>query len=270
MFNFYGQSPLMAGQTINVDKKSFCQTLTAEDIESLKQTTEEFTLGITNREKLVAICMHRDINGNSTLVPDSVTGEVKCLICGEQFQIVDRCSEKDIENAVKNLLDVLQTTKALYIDMPSDAARNFYTIIALIKKIPGLYKVATDNFSKHENAMNGAWSFNSGNGVLNEYAALTGSFNPYMMGFGMQQPMMQPQMGGAVYGQPMQGPVGQQNPFGFNGAPQAAPVYNPQMNGFAYTPGVAAPQAAPVAPAAPAIAEAPKAEEVTVASNFQA
>ncbi len=262
--SMYG-SPMMAGQTVNVDPKSFCQTLSAEEIESLKQTTEEFTLGITNREKLVAICMHRNLDGKSALSPDPTTNEVTCLICGEKFQLLDRCSEQDIEAAVANLLDILQTTKTLYVDMPSDAARNFYTIIALIKKIPGLYKIATDNFSKHENAMNGAWTFQGANGLLNEYNALAFGYNPMMGGFGMQQPMMgaQPQMGGAVYGQQM---MPGNNPFGY-GAPVApqAPGYNPQVSGYAYTPA----QAAPVAPAAPA-ADAPKADEATTVANFQA
>ncbi len=263
---FYNASPMMAGQTVNVDTKSFCQTLTAEEMESLKQTTEEFTLGITNRDKLISICMHRDLNGKNTLVSDPTTNEVKCLICGESFQLVDRCSEQDIQNAVDNLLDILQTTKTLYVDMPSDAARSFYTIIALIKKIPGLYKISTDNFSKHENAMNNAWGFNAGGNMLGEFNALAYGFNPMMMGgFGMGQPMMQPQMGGQVYGQPM---AAGGNPFGYNQpvAPQVNPAYAPQMNGYAYSPAMAAPQA----PAAPA-AEAPKADEnVTVNASFQA
>ena len=257
-------SPMMAGQTVNVDPKSFCQTLTAEEMESLKQTTEEFTLGITNREKLVAICMHRDLNGKSALAPDPTTNEVTCLICGEKFQVVDRCSEQDIQNAVDNLLDILQTTKTLYVDMPSDAARNFYTIIALIKKIPGLYKISTDNFSKHENAMNGAWTFNSGYGMLNEYNALAGSmFNPYMNPMmGMGQPQMgMPQANGAVYGQQM---MPGNNPFGY-GMPSTAPTpgYAPQMSGYVYNPTQAAPVAAPAA-------EAPKADEATVTTQFQA
>ena len=269
---FYNPSPFMAGQTVNVDTKSFCQTLTAEEMESLKQTTEEFTLGITNRDKLISICMHRDLNGKNTLVSDPTTGEVKCLICGETFQLVDRCKEEDIQNAVDNLLDILQTTKTLYVDMPSDAARNFYTIIALIKKIPGLYKISTDNFSKHENAMTSAWGFQGANNMLGEYNALAYGFNPMMggMGFGMQQPMMgapmQPQMGGQVYGQQM---MAGGNPFGFGGtpvqpnAPQINPTYAPQMNGYAYNP------TAPAAPATPA-ADAPKAEDVTVNATFQA
>ena len=264
MFNgFYNGAPYMAGQTVNVDTKSFCQTLTAEEMESLKQTTEEFTLGITNRDKLISICMHRDLNGKSTLAPDPTTGEVKCLICGETFQLVDRCKEEDIQNAVDNLLDILQTTKTLYVDMPSDAARNFYTIIALIKKIPGLYKIATDNFSKHENAMNNAWGFTGGGNMLNEYNALAFGYGPMMGGYAMpQQPMMQPQMGGQVYGQQM-APGG--NPFGFNGQPVAPQPYAPQFNNFAYSPGMA-PQAAPAAPAT----EAPAGEETKVSTTFQA
>lgn len=261
----YNQPAAFAGQTVNVDTKSFCQTLTAEEIESLKQTTEEFTLGITNKDRLISICMHRDLNGKSTLSPDPVTGDVKCLICGEQFQLVDRCKEEDIETAVQNLLDILQTTKTLYVDMPSDAARSFYTVIALIKKIPGLYKISTDNFSKHENAMNQAWGFSGGGNMLNEYNALAYNFyNPYM-GMGMpQQPMAgTPQMNGQVYGAPV---ANGGNPFGY-GQPVAAPQpYAPQVNGFSY-----APNGQPAAaPAAAQVVDAPKAEDVTVNTAFQA
>ena len=145
----------------------------------------------------------------------------KCLICGESFHFVDHCKPEDIEIAVQNLLDILQTTKTLYVDMPSDAARSFYTIIALLKKIPGLYKISVDNFSKHENAIDNAWGVQGADNMLGGYNALAYGFgNPMMgMGFGMQQPMMgMPQAGGQVYGQPMQAG---NNPFGFNGAPVA-------------------------------------------------
>ena len=261
--NFYNQ-PIWNGQSVNVDRRSFCQTLTEEEINSLKQSQDEFTLGITKEEQLRAICMHRDINGVSTLEPadGGLTGAAKCKICGEVFRIVDKCDDEDIKGAVDNLVDILQTTKTLYVDMPSDAAKKFYTILALLKKVPGLYKVSVENFSKHENAMVN-WNFNKGS-VVGEYNMLYSGYNPMMQpNFGMMPPYMsayqQP-----VMGQPM-APQNQGNPFGWAGQPQQP--YQPQMTGYAYN----APQA-PVAPAAPAPAAAPAdaPAEVNVTTQFQA
>ena len=263
--NFYNQ-PIWNGQSVNVDRRSFCQTLTEEEMNSLKQSQDEFTLGITKEEQLRAICMQRDINGVSTLEPadGGLTGAAKCKICGEVFRIVDKCDDGDIKDAVDNLVDILQTTKTLYVDMPSDAAKKFYTILALLKKVPGLYKVAVENFSKHENAMVN-WNFNKGS-VVGEYNMLYSGYNPMQANFGMMPPYMsayqQP-----VMGQPM-APQNQGNPFGWAGQPQQP--YQPQMTGYAYN----APQApvAPVAPVAPAPAAAPAdaPAEVNVTTQFQA
>ena len=266
-FGIYGQPGVWQGQSVNVDTRSFCQTLTEEEMKSLEQAQDEFTLGITKEDQLRAICMHRDINGHNMLDSDPVTGQAKCKICGETFNIVDRCSDQDIEDAVKNLIDILQTTKTLYVDMPADAAKKFYTILALLKKVPGLYKVSVENFSKHENAMNN-WRFGQTNAV-NEYNML---YSGYPM---MQQPMVNPAYAGFAPQQPVMGyPTPQQNqgnPFGFNGTP----VYQPQVQGYAYQPmapmAPVAPTApvAPVAPVAPDVA-APAADTVQVDTQFQA
>ena len=126
------------------------QTLTIEEIEGLKQTTEEFTIGITNREKFAAICAHIDENNCSALRPINHNGACKCRICGKEFDIKDSLSTAEVVRITKDMIDVLQTTKLLYIDMPSDTARNFYTIIALLEKVPGLYKISRENFELHE------------------------------------------------------------------------------------------------------------------------
>jgi hypothetical protein len=280
MYYGFGQ-PTFAGQTVNVDTKTFCQTLTKEEMDSLRATTEEFTLGITKREELIAVCMHRDQNGKSTLQPDPTTGKVRCLICGEEFNLVDRCSEEDIQDAVNRLLDILQTTKTLYVDMPSDAARNFYKIIALIKKIVGLYKISADNFNKHENAMMN-WGYNGGNSMLSDYNTIAFGGPMMMGGYGMPQGNMYWNPAAAM--NPNQQPMGQQpmyynpnvvgapmqqgnNPFGTNGTPQ--PAYQPTVNGYAYQPQQGqAQQPAPQQPAQP-VADNAK-PEATVTSTFQA
>lgn len=261
-FGYYGQPGLWNGQTVNVDTRSFCQTLTEEEMKSLEQAQEEFTLGISKEEQLRAICMHRDINGHNMLDADKITGQAKCKICGETFKIVDRCSDQDIADAVANLIDILQTTKTLYVDMPSDAAKKFYTILALLKKVPGLYKIAVENFAKHENAISN-WRFGQ-NSAVNEYNMLYQGFNP-----AMPNPYAQPM----YYQQPVMGapvpPANAGNPFGFNGQSVAPQPYAPMMQGYQYTP------AAPVAPVAPVAAPAapvenPPAETVSVDTAFKA
>lgn len=266
-FGYYNQQPIWNGQSVNVDARSFCQTLTEEEMNSLKQAQDEFTLGITKEDQLRAICMHRDINGHSMLEPsdNGLSNLAKCKICGESFRIVDSCSDEDIKNAVDNLVDILQTTKTLYVDMPSDAAKKFYTILALLKKVPGLYKVSVENFAKHENAM-ANWSYNRGSAV-GEYNMLYAGYNP-----AMQQNYGMPAYMGAYMGQPQAPVMGQPmpaanqgNPFGYGQAPVAG--YQPMMQGYAYQP------QAPVAPQAPAPAApaaAPAEGEVKVDTAFQA
>lgn len=261
----YQQPGVWNGQSVQVNTKSYCQTLTQEEMDSLKQSQEEFTLGITKEDQLRAICMHRDIEGHSTLEMDGVTGLTKCKICGESFNIVDRCSDNDIKAAVENLSDILQTTKTMYYDMPVDSAKKFYTILALLKKIPGLYKLATDNFAKHENAING-WNYNGGGSIINDYNMLYNGFMPNMQ-MGYQQPMMGAPM---MMGQPM--PMQNQgNPFGVNGQPVMQPTYAPTMQGYQYSP-APAPTTAPVQPVAADVAApvAPAAETVQVETQFNA
>ena len=280
MYNNFGyaQQPFptsYVGQSVNTNPKTYCQTLTQEQMDSLKVAQEEFTLGITKEDNLRAICMHRNIEGYSMLEPDPISGEVKCKICGRSFHILDNIGEQDIANAVKNLIDILQTTKTLYYDMPAESATKFYPIIALIEKIPGLYKLAIDNFTKHENAVTGWNKYNTSD--FNNFNMLMSGFNPMMYqqpmpGMGMpQQPYGFAQPYG--YGQPIP-QQNQGNPFGYNGQPVApAPGYAPQVQGYQYQPvaPAAAPQPAPatVPAVAPQPAPAPAADTVEVSTQFQ-
>ena len=257
------------------DPKSFTQTLTVEQANALRQHIEEFTLTLTEKERWIAICMHREpANGQSTLVRDANDPtRVRCMICGEDFRFRDKLSEDDVAAATNNLMDILQSIKAMYLDMPNDAAANFYIILALLKKLPGLYKIAVGNFAQHERAYNpdylrgpgivSAWQQVNGYGGFgwnNPFGQAAPMYNPGMpqpnMGMGMPQPM---------YGAPV-APGGNpffSNPQGAAPAPQPT-AYQPQMMGYQYTPTQAtqavtlaqplqqaAPAAQPAAPAAP-------------------
>lgn len=241
--------------------------LNAEEIKELQQQRSQFSLGLTKKESLQAACNHRTADGmQDTLVYDNVTGIATCTICGYQFRPVEaEATYETIKEASDRLVDILQTIKIMYTDLPAEAAKEYFQIIPLIGKVPQLFEFAAKNFAKHE--YNG-WSYNNHN--MGGIAMLQNLSS--MFGGGMQPNFVQqPQFNG--YAMNPQQPVGYpngmapqmpgQNPFGYPGAsapmgmPQmGAPVpqqpvgYAPQTQGYAYQPNTAAPEA----PAAPAVA----------------
>ena len=223
----YTQQPVAPQKTKNV--------LTPEEIKALRKSVDSFSLGLTKDETLRGICFHKDENGQETL-RDNGDGTVTCTVCGYTFDPQQNCSEEMLQGYVNDIVDVLQTIKLLYIDMPTEAAREYFQIIPLIMKIPKLFKIASDNFNRHENYNN--FRYNGAPNTINLYNMLnSGALNP---GF-MQQPQF-----GAPYGQPMGQPAPvqptafnqpQTNGFGY-GMPTNVPPqgYQPVTTGFGYTP----------------------------------
>ena len=244
--------------------------LSAEEIKQLQQERSQFSLGLTTREMLQGSCTHRSIDGMSdSLTYDPVTGVARCSICGYEFKPIEaETSLETIKDSCDTIVDILQTIKILYTDLPADAAREYFQIIPLIGKIPQLFEFAAKNFAKHE-ANN--WQYNNYN--MGGISMLNNLNNMFGMGMGgmapqpmYQQPMMNPQqptMAGypqAAYGAPMGG-----NAFGYQGASQVPPQgYAATNPGFQYQPTPQATPAAPTvsAPAAPADA-APATDTVT-------
>lgn len=253
--------------------------LNAEEIKELQQQRSQFSLGLTKKESLQAACNHRTADGmQDTLVYDNVTGIATCTICGYQFRPVEaEATYETIKEASDRLVDILQTIKIMYTDLPAEAAKEYFQIIPLIGKVPQLFEFAAKNFAKHE--YNG-WSYNNHNmGGIAMLQNLSSMFGGGMQPNFVQQPQfngyaMNPQQPvGYPNGMAPQMPV--QNPFGYPGAsapmmgmPQmGAPVqqpvaggYAPQTQGYAYQPNVAAPDA----PAAPAVADDTVKQNVTV------
>jgi len=248
--NFY-QQPYMANGMMGTaapqpNNYRIPSTLTAEEIKLLRNQGSQFSLGLTNEEMLRAVCNHRSEDGMSdSLVYDPVNGTAKCTICGYEFRPIEpNVDYETIREDVKRVEDILQTTKLMYVDLPQDAAKDFYPVIGLLEKVPQLVEYAAKNMAKHDN-----YSFynNQNMGAAAMFQNLSNMFSSMSMGYG--QPQQQ-----AYYGQPagfpqQAYPQPQMNPFGFNGS---APAYAPGTpNNFAYTPGQQ-----PVAPA-PAPAAAP-------------
>lgn len=215
--------------------------LSAEDINSLTAQSE-FDLGISEQDYKRTLCNHRSIDGEKdTLTYDPVTGVARCTICGYTFRPIESGeSIEDIKAAVAKIIDILQTIKILYVDLPPQAHKEIFPMLAMLEKVPQLFEFAAKNFSKHE-AYNWQYSHYNMNGVQ-MLANLNNVFgggmyqqpygNPYgpQMGGQWQQPMMnqwqQPQNVAPMAPQPMG------NPFGYPGAqsqnaPFSAPMGNP-------------------------------------------
>ena len=234
----------------------FNNPLTGEQIKRLQQTSQQFSLNISEEEMLRAICNHRNAEGTGDALNfDPVTGEARCTICGYKFRPIEaEVSSEQIKDDVYRIQDILQTIKLMYIDLPAEAAKDFFPVIALLDKVPQLFDFAAKNMAKHESF---GWQYNGKNmGAINMFNNLQNIFGGMMMNqFQQPNPAMNPAMAG------MGMPNPQMNPgFGYPGAgmgmsnPAFNAGYAPQTAGYQFVPGqqqVPTPTA-PEAPTAPA------------------
>lgn len=236
--NFMGGAPMMGypmgtGYQFNpgqqVQQPKMMNTLTDEEIQKLVKKENQFSLQITETEKMRGICNHRNANGiGDAIIEDPATGECTCQICQYKFMPIDpSTSVESIKDSVANVVDIIQTIKLIYIDMPQEAAREYYQLIPLLEKLPTLFDYACKDYAKHENVNMYGYNGNRNMGALQLFQMLAGNMaNGYQQPQG--QPMMNPQM------QPQQGmpnPAFQSNGFGYVGN-----GYQPQMKGFQYSP----------------------------------
>ena len=241
----------------------FVNPLTAEQIKRLQAKEAQFSLGLTEEEQLRAICNHRNAEGTGdTLVYDPVTGEARCTICGYTFRPIEPGVGPDVlKEDVDRIVDILQTIKLMYVDLPAEVATEYFQIIPLIEKIPQLFEFAAKNMNKHDVNM---WNYNNQNmgsfAMFNNLANMFGNMGNMMPNYSAQQfTQPQPMM---TAGYP------QANAFGFAGASQQ-PGYFPGTDpNFAFQAGQqAAPQVAPTniptAPAAP-VADATVTQTVSI------
>jgi hypothetical protein len=226
--------------------------LTDEEIKKIQANRTQFTLTITEDEHLRAACNHRTADGTSDALeqdPENPNGCV-CRICGQKFvPIMDDSPQDYVQGITNEFCNILQTIKLMFVDLPADAAKQFFDIIPLAQKTPELFSIASKNLAKYDAniAMYGMNNQSqSAMGLLSNLMNMVGSG----AGFGFQgQPMyqQQPMMGGGTPNPAFGG-----NAFGYPGASQyngfnafGGYGYQPQMQGYQYTPG--APQAAPTA-----------------------
>ena len=205
------------------------QPLTQDIVNTLRQESNEFDMKINQLDLWRAMCTHRDPSTGASTLTYNADGSCTCSICGETFTMFDGTTEQ-IKDAVKTIVDMFQTSKTIYLDAPVEMTKQYYQMICLLRKFPGLWDLAVKNFAKYEvtnNPLNPIGN-NYGGGFNALNIMLT---NPYAMQGGMygQQPMMgQPPMG--YPNQPMMGqppmmaqnaPMTGENPLGFGAAPTA-------------------------------------------------
>lgn len=248
--------------------------LTAEEIASLMKKENQFSLALTESDKLKAACTHQKADGSGDTLTDNADGTVSCAICGYTFKPVEprEVTQETLQEAVNEVVDILQTIKLVWIDIDPAVGREFFQIIPLIEKIPALFDVAVKNYAKHEAIM--PWGNNSRNmstmQAFQMLSQLLNGGNAYANPQ-YQQPQGQPMYQQPVYGQPVQpqgAPVPPTNGFGYVGQ---GPMYQPQTNGFTTTYGQPVqPQPQQGAPQQSQAADASKTEETTVNKTFKA
>lgn len=256
--NGMGYTGAMAnGQAIQ--KPRMINPINEEERKALKENpVDEFNLNVTNEEMGKAFCTHKE--GNQYAVIINADHTVTCKICHETFN-PDICTEEYIEETSRRMQNILQTLKFLGVDLSADVVRGYFGFIPYIKRVPQLYKLVNNSFSRYnENTMfGGVQSQNNGANVFNAFSAI---MNPGMPLY--QQPAY---MTAPVWGAPQgAAPVGY-NPFYQQAQAPAAPAMNAQqnamMNGQQSTAPVspAAPVVTPQAPVAAAPAPAPQQDD---------
>lgn len=176
--------------------------LTKEEMALLKQKSPSFSLAVSKPEALRAICTHRDENGE-TLMQNS-DGSVTCSICGTTFMPVNSTPE-NISEIFKSVVDILQTMKIMYLDIPDDVSKAYFQMIPFLEKGPQLYKIANDHYSRYNNSSVMSRDYNNGG---NAFALFSQLMNPGMaMGMGMPQQMPYGQPGMAQPNPAMSAPV---------------------------------------------------------------
>ena len=240
--------------------------LSADKYALLQKGLGQFKMSVSDEEVARGQCNHYNLNGTSALVRDPNDGSYTCTICGTKFSACE-FTQEDVDNATKNVLDILNTIKVMYLSLDPSAALEYFQIIPFIEKIPQLYQIAVNDFKKYE----GVNSFMpTQNNPFNFYAMLMGQApmgyapQPAPMGYAPQAAPMgyAPQAGMSnAYGQPVPG----FNPL--YGAPMAQPGYQPAAQGFAFNPqGAAQPMVNTNMPVQP---QAPVADQVKVDTEFK-
>lgn len=198
----------------------FTQPLTNEQIAKLRQGESAIDWRISQMDLLRASCTHKEANGANALIKQG-NGLWHCTICGADFSM-DPVSEKEVQDAVNVIINLLQMSKAMYLDAPASFISNYYQIIPILEKFPTVFRLAWNNFNMHEDYnSDNVQGVYGGFGGSNDFQRLNNiiAYNPV------------PQPSPFIYQQPE---VIQPNPYpypGYASQPYGYPGYPPQPQG---------------------------------------
>lgn len=132
----------------NVYKNS----LTDEELKNLQACKTENKMTPSKIEKIKCRCNHRDVSGVCDSLIIDEKGFAKCKICGAEFKPIssDNDIHKLLEETSKNAIDILQTIKIMYPDMPPEISDQYYGMIPLLERLPDLFEIANNNFNQKE------------------------------------------------------------------------------------------------------------------------
>lgn len=202
--------------------------LKPEEERELHRGAQALSLDIPKESMYRAKCTHRDpATHQFTVRPADDGNGYVCTKCGAQFNIVNNSSMKEINEIIGGAIDILQTTKMMYVDMTPEVIQAYFVILPFLELAPKMYEAAVNTFNKiSPQSLNPSYAPNN---YYNAYYGLVGGMTPPQTGYSGMFPnagmgyMGYPQypMNGAGMGVPT-GPVPDaSNPMMATGAPVA-------------------------------------------------
>ena len=235
MLNYANQNYNYTGAPVMGGVKPFQMTnmLTKEAATLLqKGGVGDNVITVTEEDAAKAICPHRNLRGEST-VNQNPDGTYTCTLCGDTYRLIE--NEDFVEQVTEEALNIFNTIKVTWLDIPVEFGREYMKIIPFIKQLPKVYRAAMNSFNNYEsqNTISGVvgtnpWAlYNSLGSGIGPYTAPA----PGMQYNAMAQPAQQSQPivvgtdfnGNPIYGQPQNQQAN---------VAQAAP----QVNGFLQQP----------------------------------
>lgn len=133
----------------NPNTLQWTNPLTPEDEKELHRGAQALSLDIPKEAMLRAKCTHRDpATHNFTIRPADDGNGYVCMKCGAHFNVVDGHSMKEINEIIGGAIDILQTTKMMYVDMTPEVIQAYFVILPFLELAPKMYEAAVNTFKK--------------------------------------------------------------------------------------------------------------------------
>lgn len=181
--NYWAQGNMNAGVGFGNQQPAkivMNQMLSTDEVNELRVEGPKFNTKLTRKEYLRAICSHKNPNNGNIDLHANGDGTHTCNICQATFTILnpDKVRMETVEDICADFHDLFQTIKLMYGPIPIEAGREFYAMTGFIQKIPEMYRIANEYFSRIQNAgygveeNRGVYGINMLNAIFNPNAAV--------------------------------------------------------------------------------------------------